>query len=125
MSSVLSAPSQAALPLEGKPRYMPYGDPIRVLGTIAVVLGHVCDMPMQHEDPAGLNWWMCNIGNSVARWAVPVYIMLSGALLLDPTRSESPGTSTPSQKLIVAKRTASPSLRTRSSSAFFGASPCT
>lgn len=67
---------------------MAYGDAVRVLGTIAVVVGHVADMPMQEQPPDSINWWVCNILNSLARWAVPVYIMLSGALLLDPARSE-------------------------------------
>ncbi len=69
---------------------MAYGDAVRVLGTVAVVFGHVADMPMADVPPTSLAWWVCNIVNSVARWAVPVYIMLSGALLLDPARNESP-----------------------------------
>ena len=68
---------------------MAYGDAVRVLGTIAVVLGHVADLPMAKVAPDTLDWWICNIANSIARWAVPVYIMLSGALLLDPARHES------------------------------------
>ena len=73
---------------------MPFGDAARVLGTIAVVVGHVCDM-VQYSVPglsvnAPLHFNACNFFNSASRWAVPVYIMLSGALLLDPARSEPP-----------------------------------
>ncbi len=73
---------------------MPYGDVARVLGTIAVVVGHVCDM-VQYSLPgisvhAPLHYNVCNFFNSASRWAVPVYIMLSGALLLDPARAETP-----------------------------------
>jgi surface polysaccharide O-acyltransferase-like enzyme len=72
-----------------KPRYMPYGDVARVLGTVAVVVGHVCDM-VQYGSPTIQDFWFCNFINSASRWAVPIYIMLSGALLLDPARAETP-----------------------------------
>src|SRR5207248_4522395 len=81
-----------------KPRYMAYGDIARVLGTVAVVVGHVCDMvqyqfgnlnQLNHWIPQ-LNFAVCNFFNSASRWAVPVYIMLSGSLLLDPARAEAP-----------------------------------
>jgi surface polysaccharide O-acyltransferase-like enzyme len=71
------------------PRWMHYGDMIRILGTIAVVIGHVCDMGMA-KDPLSTNWWVCNVWDAATRWAVPAYIMLSGALLLDPARGEGP-----------------------------------
>ena len=73
-----------------RPKHLAYGDAVRVLGTLAVVIGHVADMPMQSQAPDTLNWWVCNLVNSMVRWAVPVYIMLSGALLLDPARNEAP-----------------------------------
>lgn len=70
------------------PQHRAYGDAVRVLGTLAVVLGHCADMPMNQQPPDSLEWWVCNIVNSLCRWAVPVYVMLSGALLLDPARTE-------------------------------------
>jgi surface polysaccharide O-acyltransferase-like enzyme len=70
---------------------MPYGDMIRIVGTIAVVCGHCCDMILFRTGAAlSYNWWVCNIYDALTRWAVPAYIMLSGALLLDPARHESP-----------------------------------
>lgn len=71
---------------------MAYGDAVRVIGTVAVVMGHVCDIPLfdTRMNPASVDWWVCNIVDSICRFAVPVYIMLSGALLLDPNRNESP-----------------------------------
>lgn len=74
-----------------KPRYMAYGDVARVLGTIAVVVGHVCDIVQQMPTisfNAPFHFNVCNFFNSASRWAVPVYIMLSGSLLLDPARAE-------------------------------------
>lgn len=86
-----SGMSPAPLPSLRKPAYMPYGDAARVFGTLAVVIGHVCDMRVFNTaTPAG-DWWICLFADSMTRWAVPVYIMLSGALLLDPARTETPG----------------------------------
>ena len=68
-----------------------YGDTIRVCGLIAVLLIHVCGFgrrPPLAEDTTG--WWICNAFSSLSQWAVPVFVMLSGALLLNPDRQETP-----------------------------------
>ena len=71
---------------------MPYGDPARVLGTIAVVVQHVCDVAFfDMKKTPETEWWIVNFLDASCRWAVPVYIMLSGALLLDPARREPAG----------------------------------
>ncbi len=75
----------------GGPKFMAYGDAIRVVGTVAVVVGHVADMPLFSAPPLGHQWWVANIVDAFTRWAVPAYIMLSGALLLDPARLEPAG----------------------------------
>jgi surface polysaccharide O-acyltransferase-like enzyme len=77
-------------PTPGKPRRMHYGDAVRILGTVAVVIGHVADMRFGGH-ALDRDWWISNIWEGIARWAVPAYIMLSGALLLDPAREEPPG----------------------------------
>lgn len=86
-------PSSASSVARTKPRYMPFGDVARVLGTVAVVAGHVCDI-VQYIPTisvnAPLHYNICNFFNSASRWAVPIYIMLSGSLLLDPARAEAP-----------------------------------
>jgi surface polysaccharide O-acyltransferase-like enzyme len=70
-----------------------YGDPVRILGTMAVVVNHVCDMYLGNSDIM-LNgtWWTLNFVDAAMRWAVPAYIMLSGALLLSPERNQTPQT---------------------------------
>jgi surface polysaccharide O-acyltransferase-like enzyme len=80
-----------------EPQWMNYGDMIRILGTIVVVIGHASDMMLyQSSSPGSLNgpgtynWHVLNVWDAFARWAVPIYIMLSGSLLLDPNRVESP-----------------------------------
>ncbi|HEX2988992.1 MAG TPA: acyltransferase family protein, partial [Chloroflexota bacterium] len=54
------------------------------------MLGHVADIPLFNAAPNTLSWLSINLLDSASRWAVPVYVMLSGALLLDPARDESP-----------------------------------
>jgi surface polysaccharide O-acyltransferase-like enzyme len=76
-------------PAPGKPRRMHYGDAVRILGTIAVVIGHVADMRFGGH-ALDRDWWVANLWDAFTRWAVPAYIMLSGALLLDPAREEAP-----------------------------------
>ncbi len=75
----------------GRPRWLHYGDHVRILGTVAVVVGHVADMTLYSSVPLSHAWWVCNWWDAAVRWAVPVYIMLSGSLLLDPARGEPPG----------------------------------
>lgn len=90
MSDTIAAEYPSAGPTAATPpRWMHYGDAIRILGTMAVVVGHVADLGLFGEKTLSLNWWVCNLWDAATRWAVPVYIMLSGALLLDPGRSES------------------------------------
>jgi surface polysaccharide O-acyltransferase-like enzyme len=78
-------------PAQGKPRRMNYGDAVRIFGTIAVVIGHVSDLRLFSTHVLDREWWICNAWDCLTRWAVPAYIMLSGALLLDPARAEPPG----------------------------------
>lgn len=71
--------------------WLPYGDAMRVLGTVAVVVGHCCDMFFYNagwaaQRPGG--WWAVNVADAAARFAVPLFIMLSGAVLLDPGRGQ-------------------------------------
>lgn len=57
---------------------------LRVLAALAVVFVHVSGVYVlniaDHQDP---NWWVGNVFDSFARWSVPVFVMISGALLLD------------------------------------------
>lgn len=66
-----------------------YIDSLRVMATLAVVLLHICTTatvsPSQGQDQI-----LLYAGISAAmRWAVPVFVMISGALLLDPDKNFS------------------------------------
>jgi surface polysaccharide O-acyltransferase-like enzyme len=61
-------------------------DNLRILAGIAVVLLHVSGFAFRAVE-AGFTaiWWTGNAVNSATRWSVPVFVMISGALLLPRT----------------------------------------
>jgi len=65
----------------------PAFDLMRVFGAFAVVLIHVCGAYRAELAEIGLATWVTTIGlNGISRWAVPLFIMISGALLLADQR---------------------------------------
>ncbi len=61
-----------------------------VVATIAVVILHVAASGVvQFGSIQTVDWWVYNIADSACRWAVPVFVMLSGAKLLDAHKLES------------------------------------
>ena len=61
-----------------------------IISALAVVLVHVVHgIIVTATDPSV--WWAGNIVDSMARWAVPVFVMMSGYLLLDPERDYTLG----------------------------------
>lgn len=72
------------------PKHIPYADGMRVLAVVFVIALHSSAQGVIQYDTISLeNWWTGNIINSLSRWAVPLFIMLSGALLLAPAKQES------------------------------------
>jgi len=71
------------------PRFLSYGDGMRVVAVVAVIGLHASGIGvMRYRELDPFQWWSFNIVDSLCRWAVPVFIMLSGALILDPARHE-------------------------------------
>jgi surface polysaccharide O-acyltransferase-like enzyme len=63
---------------------------LRVLSTFAVVVLHVsADVVLGVRDTTSLHWWIGNFSDSSVRWCVPIFVMVSGSLLLDPSKNES------------------------------------
>jgi surface polysaccharide O-acyltransferase-like enzyme len=61
-------------------------DRLRNIATFLVVIIHVCAaIPMQGKDYDSSVWWTGNIWCSLGRPAVPIFVMLSGFLLLSRT----------------------------------------
>lgn len=63
-----------------------YYDRLRVLSAVAVVLIHICGAELFRHGVGTYAWQLCNILDSFSRFAVPVFIMLSGALFLNPEK---------------------------------------
>jgi surface polysaccharide O-acyltransferase-like enzyme len=67
---------------------------IRTVAIVLVILLHAAIEPVQLADemsPAGVSlWWTVNVYSSLARPAVPLFVMLSGVLLLQPSKAAEP-----------------------------------
>ena len=59
-------------------------DLLRAAATLAVIVLHLAGSRM--EGAAGSDWMVFNVYNGLARWCVPVFVMLSGMFMLDPGR---------------------------------------
>lgn len=68
-----------------------YLDALRVIAIFGVVLLHMAGWPTSQGNPHTVGWWFANLYNGGARFSVPVFVMASGALLLDPSRADAPG----------------------------------
>ena len=64
-----------------------YIDFLRVLATIAVILLHVSAHNYYNAEAKSLSWHVFNFCDGISRWAVPVFVMISGALFLDREKS--------------------------------------
>lgn len=70
---------------------LPYVDTIRIVASMGVIVLHVAASGVGQLDALGTpEWWVHNVVDSGVRWVVPVFVMLSGALLVKP-RGESTG----------------------------------
>jgi surface polysaccharide O-acyltransferase-like enzyme len=67
-------------------------DASRVLAIGAVVLIHVLAPTVEGRglEVGAPGWWLANVLNSASRWCVPVFLMISGALALDPAKVTRP-----------------------------------
>lgn len=64
-----------------------YFDFLRVLATFAVILLHISGSVFDPEAQCSLGEYWFGIGsNAATRWAVPCFVMLSGALFLNPQK---------------------------------------
>ncbi len=66
------------------PTFHPSIDRLRVAACVAVVLIHVTLGSLETVTPFSPVWWIGHWICLVNQWAVPVFVMISGALLLNP-----------------------------------------
>lgn len=60
-----------------------YFDYLRVFAAFAVMILHVAAQNWYSTDVNGFDWQVFNFFNSIVRWGVPVFVMISGALFLN------------------------------------------
>lgn len=60
-----------------------YLDFLRVFATIAVIIIHAVSKKWYSLDVHGYDWQVLNVYDSMVRWSVPVFIMISGTLFLE------------------------------------------
>lgn len=63
-----------------------YSDVLRCLAALAVVTLHCAGATLASEDPASTRFLVLNVLDGGTRWAVPMFLMLTGMFLLDPDR---------------------------------------
>lgn len=56
----------------------------RIVAIFAVVMLHVAAYPVLNAELGSQTWWVANVYDSALRWCVPIFVMISGALLLEP-----------------------------------------
>jgi len=67
------------------PTHIPYLDHLRVIAALAVVAAHVTLGTLDTVAPLSVQWWAGQWFCLTCQCAVPIFVMISGALLLGPT----------------------------------------
>lgn len=75
-------------PRAAAPARLIHADVLRLTAMLAVVVLHVSARALVKAPAYGELWWAGNVCDSLSRWSVPVFVMLSGALLLGSPRPE-------------------------------------
>ena len=60
-----------------------YFDYLRVFATFAVIILHVSTQNWHSTDVNGFDWQVFNFFDSIVRWGVPIFVMISGSLFLN------------------------------------------
>ena len=67
--------------------YIEYFDLIRIVSSFGVILIHVSEQNYYGNIPGKYEWKVFNFYDSLARWSVPEFFMISGALFLNKSSS--------------------------------------
>lgn len=65
-----------------------YLDVLRIVSIAAVVVIHTAAEYWTALDVTSYEWKVETVYDGLVRWAVPVFVMISGALFLDPSRDQ-------------------------------------
>lgn len=61
-------------------------DILRIVSIAAVVIIHTASQYLGKLDVTSPYWEIFNFYDGIVRWAVPVFVMISGALFLNPAK---------------------------------------
>lgn len=75
--------------LEKDKNHIYYFDYLRIICAIAVIVIHVSSGQFSNVKFFGFNWHILNIFDSISRFCVPVFVMISGALFLNKNKEIS------------------------------------
>lgn len=64
-------------------------DILRLMATVAVVLTHVCGGPINTINVLEPDWQIMNCFRAALTWEVPVFVMISGGMFLNPQKELS------------------------------------
>lgn len=67
---------------------MTWLDNSRIIAIFAVLFLHSAAVIVINTPVGTESWWWGNLYDSLVRWCIPVFVMISGALLLDPEKQE-------------------------------------
>ena len=64
-------------------------DILRLMATLAVILTHVCGGPIKTLSILDVDWQILNCFRAAITWDVPVFVMISGGIFLNPRKELS------------------------------------
>lgn len=72
--------------------HLVWPDILKVLAVYAVIVIHTAaPYLLLHDTDGPYRWWAGNIYDSLSRWCIPVFVMLSGFFLIDKYRDDTLG----------------------------------
>ena len=83
----LKSSNQSIVIEDNKKNYFEYFDWIRIFSSFGVILIHVSERYYYGNTPGKYEWNVLNFYDSLARWSVPEFFMISGALFLSKSSS--------------------------------------
>ncbi len=90
--SAAAAPATAAPTVPGTAQRLAYTSWLRVIAIVGVVFIHVAGLTYINPDLKGSSaWWLAAAMDYGFKWAVPVFVMVSGAVILRPPAVPSAG----------------------------------
>lgn len=72
--------------MENSNKRIIYADLLRIIATFAVIVLHVSASKWYDTPVKDFNWQVYNLYDSLVRWSVPIFVMLSGMFFLNPEK---------------------------------------